>query len=115
MTSSAGAPDSVVSLQGNDLSELPPTIGNLRAVKQLSVADNALPTVPDSIAALPSLASLWLYGNTLTAVPATLARAPVLRNLWLEGEAVPKARLLGEPGPFSVQSHLRLAVQSGPV
>lgn len=50
---------------GNRLTELPPSVCDLPALRQLSVADNALHTLPPHLGALPALEKLWAYGNAL--------------------------------------------------
>lgn len=52
-------------LMGNRLTELPPSLCTLPALRQLSVADNALHTLPPHLGMLPCLEKLWAYGNAL--------------------------------------------------
>eukprot|EP00927_Polykrikos_kofoidii_P012637 TRINITY_DN15468_c0_g1_i1.p1 TRINITY_DN15468_c0_g1~~TRINITY_DN15468_c0_g1_i1.p1 ORF type:complete len:919 (-),score=136.86 TRINITY_DN15468_c0_g1_i1:81-2837(-) len=75
-----------LSLQGNDLRELPEAVGSISTLKFLSLHDNRLTLIPDSVCELKELRWLYLYGNQLIDLPKGLLRAPCgLERLFLEG------------------------------
>jgi hypothetical protein len=57
---------------GNQLSELPESLGNLTALRRLDLSGNRLAVLPDWPGSLPALTRLDLMGNPLTAVPGWL-------------------------------------------
>lgn len=59
----------VLSLVGNLLTELPPSIGNLSQLKELHVNENNLKILPDSLCRLCDLEVLKLTGNQLQVLP----------------------------------------------
>jgi len=54
-------------LDSNQLTALPPEIGQLTALTGLSVADNQLTALPPEIGQLTALTRLLVWGNQLTA------------------------------------------------
>lgn len=76
-------------LQGNPtLKSLPAGLGRCASLRKLSAADCGLEgpsAVPPELGGLPELVDLSLYGNKLTSVPVELLRAARLKKLWLEG------------------------------
>ena len=56
-------------LDGNQMKELPPVIGDLRELIVLSVRDNKLISLPTSIQKLNKLEKLYLFGNKITELP----------------------------------------------
>ena len=72
--------------------ELPDAIGQLRAVKALTLRDNGLIAVPDALLALTGLQTLDLAGNQLADLPAGLGGLSGLEALQVHNnrmEAVP--------------------------
>ena len=60
--------DTTLSLHNNQLSTLPPEIGQLTALRS-SLHDNQLTTLPPEIGPLAALRTLYLTGNQLTTLP----------------------------------------------
>ena len=56
-------------LAGNQLTSLPPEIGQLTSLEKLWLSGNQLTSLPAEIGQLTSLKLLWLYHNQLTSVP----------------------------------------------
>jgi hypothetical protein len=71
----------VVSLDSNSLTSLPPALGRLVALKRLSVAHNALTSLPDELGLLRHLASLDVSHNRLSALPESLGGCSALEEL----------------------------------
>ena len=75
-------------LQGNDcLESLPPgdALASLNTLKKLSAADCALTSLPPELGKMQELQDLSLYGNKIKNVPLEVISAPRLRKIWLEG------------------------------
>ena len=56
-------------LTGNQLTELPPEIGQLTSLTTLYLQENQLTALPEQIGQLTNLQSLDLLNNQLTALP----------------------------------------------
>ena len=56
-------------LDCNDLSELPPEIGNLKKLTQIDVSENVLEYLPEEISGLTNLTDLCLSQNNLDKLP----------------------------------------------
>jgi len=72
-------------LDGNNLSELPAEIGDLKELRLLSVSNNQLVCLPTSIQKLNRLQRLYLDGNNLSELPAEIGALGELRNLYVGG------------------------------
>jgi len=72
-----------LSLQYNQLTTLPESIGNLSSLKELSVWLNQLTTIPKSIGDLSSLEMLGLSSNQLTTIPESIGNLSSLERLTL--------------------------------
>ena len=70
-------------LDSNRLTELPDSIGNLTNIEDLFVNNNQLTELPESIGNLTSLTSLRLFNNELTELPAEIGQLTSLENLYL--------------------------------
>jgi internalin A len=69
-------------LSGNDLTELPPEIGQLQNLSTLTLSDNRLSSLPPEIVHLHHLSALYLRSNQLSSLPPEIGH---LRNLsWLD-------------------------------
>ena len=68
-------------MDGNNLTELPAEIGDLRELRELDVSYNQLIGLPTSIQRLTKLEGLDLDGNKLTELPAEIGDLIELR--WL--------------------------------
>lgn len=68
-------------LHDNELSELPPDIGELVMLVELRLDRNALTALPREIVKLTSLSVLHVPDNRLATLPAELAQLPALREL----------------------------------
>ena len=72
-----------LSLNRNQLITLPEQIGNLTALTGLSFGHNQLTTLPEQIGNLTALRSLNLYDNQLTTLPAEIGNLTALTGLGL--------------------------------
>ena len=59
----------LLSVDNNQLTELPPEIGNLNYLGALLLYNNQLTELPPEISNLNNLGLLWLEGNQLTELP----------------------------------------------
>jgi hypothetical protein len=80
----------LTALQRLDLSEnqltaaLPPEIGRLKALQSLNLERNQLTALPPEIGRLTALQGLNLFENQLTALPPEIGQLTALRIFWLE-------------------------------
>lgn len=72
-----------LSLHDNRLTALPPTIGSLRRLMSLRLDRNALTELPEEVGDCCSLNTLHLDGNALVRLPRSLGRLPHLADLGL--------------------------------
>ena len=72
-------------MDGNNLTELPAEIGDLKKLGSLSVSNNQLVGLPTSILKLNRLEVLCLDGNNLTELPAEIGDLKELRELYVSG------------------------------
>ena len=70
-------------LHCNQLTSIPPEIGQLRNLRSLSLCRNLLTSIPPEIGQLQNMAHLWLYTNRLTSIPAELGQLQMLTELRL--------------------------------
>lgn len=68
---------------GNQLTNLPPEIGNLSALTWLDAGGNSLTSLPSEIGNLSSLTWLWLFGSGLTSLPSEIGNLSSLTQLSL--------------------------------
>ena len=68
---------------GNQLTELPNSLGNLRYLEVLDLKDNKISSLPDSFGCLERLLKLNLDGNCLKVVPACIGNLQTLSELSL--------------------------------
>ncbi|MEM9503708.1 MAG: leucine-rich repeat domain-containing protein [Cyanobacteria bacterium P01_E01_bin.43] len=73
----------------NQLSRLPPEIGQLTNLKSLSLGSNQLSRLPPEIGQLTSLKSLDLFGNQLSHLPTAIRQLIKLEELDLQGNPIP--------------------------
>ena len=73
-----------ISLDENQLTEIPSKIGRLKKLRDLSLYDNQLTTIPESIGNLVNLEDLDLYSNQLTEIPSSFDNLTKLEYLDLE-------------------------------
>ena len=66
--------------------EIPDAIGNLAAMKSLTIAGGRFPVIPDAIGNLGNLTKLSLWGDNFTIVPDTVWDLTSLENLYLKGQ-----------------------------
>ncbi|HVN02558.1 MAG TPA: leucine-rich repeat domain-containing protein [Caulobacteraceae bacterium] len=67
-------------LADNDLTEISPRLGGLKALRTLDLGHNRLTALPESLGALEGLSDfLYLHDNRLAALPASLGRLTRLR------------------------------------
>jgi internalin A len=74
-----------LSLYGNSLSSLPPEIGNLLSLKELYLDVNQLQSLPPEIGRLRNLTRLFIAHNKLTSLPPEIGNLQNLDTLWLSG------------------------------
>ena len=72
---------SELNLNTSNLTELPPSIGDLNSLKKLSLWINRLKNIPESIGSLSSLESLNLRVNYLKKLPDSIGSLLSLKNL----------------------------------
>ena len=72
-------------MDGNNLTELPAEIGDLKEPWKLSVSNNQLVGLPTSIQKLNRLQELHLDGNNLTELPSEIGDLKKLRKLSVSG------------------------------
>ena len=75
-----------LSLDGNQISELPTEIGTLTGLVELRLNENAITAVPTELAALTGLVVLYLDNNQLTGVPAEFRTVNPLYGCFLFGD-----------------------------
>ncbi|KAM4072837.1 hypothetical protein ACB094_11G169900 [Castanea mollissima] len=72
----------VLSLSGNDISELPSLIGDLKHLKYLNLSDTGIKSLPESTSSLYNLQTLILKGcSSLTKLPEKIENLVNLRHL----------------------------------
>lgn len=71
----------VLSIGGNRLSEVPSTLGQLKALQALVLCDNMLESLPSSIANLTNLKSLLLHKNRLRTLPTEIIKLKCLMEV----------------------------------
>mmetsp|Transcript_51386 Transcript_51386/g.122110 ORF Transcript_51386/g.122110 Transcript_51386/m.122110 type:complete len:874 (-) Transcript_51386:143-2764(-) len=95
----------------NKLSCLPPEIGELSSLVVLNVSRNKLVALPDELGKCTSLERMWFSGNELLRLPETLGTLCKLRTVWLE-----KNRLVSLPsccGGWELLEELQLSGNNG--
>lgn len=76
----------ILELRGNSITQLPPTIGRLTALKRLMLEMNELKSLPAELFSLSAnLTNLYLSHNRLTSLPPEISRLAALRDIWLRG------------------------------
>ena len=70
-------------LESRDLTELPPSIGQLTWLRELDLSRNQLRSVPETLDQLAKLQKLYLSDNELTSVPEALGQLTGLQKLYL--------------------------------
>ncbi len=71
-------------LSSNQLTTLPESLSEFKALRRLDLQDNRLTTLPESLGQLASLQTLLLDHNELTKLPKSLGRLSALRTLALQ-------------------------------
>lgn len=72
-----------LALDGLDLSELPPEIGQLSGLEQLSIGQNLLTALPAELARLPKLGFLYAPNNLFREIPPVVFELAQLQSLTL--------------------------------
>lgn len=94
-------PDSIGQLTGlktlylgtNQITRLPDSIGQLGSLKTLSLRCNKFTTLPDSIGQLTGLETLDLDQNRLTRLPDSIGQLAGLQTLYLRGNKLSQVEL----------------------
>jgi hypothetical protein len=73
----------ILLLDNNQLTSIPPEIGQLQNLTQLSLNYNQLTSIPPEIGQLQNLRELSLYSNRLTSIPPEIGQLQNLRDLVL--------------------------------
>jgi Leucine-rich repeat (LRR) protein len=68
-------------LDHNQLTSIPPEIGQLRNLTELSLGNNQLSSIPPEIGQLRNLTNLWLDHNQLTSIPPEIGQLTNLTAL----------------------------------
>ncbi|WP_082209748.1 COR domain-containing protein [Fischerella sp. PCC 9605] len=76
-------------LSGNELTALPPEIGQLVNLRSLHLSYNQLSTLPTEIGQLVNLQTLHLRDNQLSTLPSEIRQLPNLKKLDLRSNPVP--------------------------
>ncbi|NEQ54121.1 MAG: TIR domain-containing protein, partial [Leptolyngbya sp. SIO3F4] len=76
-------------LRSNQLTQLPPEIGQLTSLTQLDLRSNQLTQLPPEIGQLTSLTQLDLRSNQLTQLPPEIGQIESLQYLDLQGNPIP--------------------------
>ncbi len=77
-----------VVVDGNDLTSIPASIGNARALRVFSARYNFIEALPASLASCVDLEELILEGNNITAVPDWIGGLTELTMLWLSSNNI---------------------------
>ncbi|WP_340199666.1 leucine-rich repeat domain-containing protein [Ascidiimonas sp. W6] len=77
-------------LSGNDMQELPITIGMLDSLEDLSVSDNSLKELPQSIALFTNLKELISENNPITSIPEAVSEMTSLEVLYMPNSQLEK-------------------------
>jgi len=93
-------------LSDNQLASLPPEIGQLQALTLLNLSDNHLASLPPEIGQLQALTSLTLSGNQLASLPPEIGQLQALTLLNLSGNQL--ASLPPEIGQLQALTSLYL-------
>ena len=80
-----GNPAVPLDLSGMELTSLPPELGQLTALKELSLSNNQLSALPPELGQLTALTRLYLDNNQLSALPPELGQLTALTTLYLHG------------------------------
>ncbi|GAG52682.1 unnamed protein product, partial [marine sediment metagenome] len=70
-----------INVNGNNLTTLPPEIGNLTQLEYLFVTNNKLTSLPPEIGGLVSLKELYLFDNQLSSLPPEIGNCTNLKHL----------------------------------
>ncbi|MCK4934851.1 MAG: leucine-rich repeat domain-containing protein, partial [Simkaniaceae bacterium] len=90
-------------LSNNQLTDLPPEIGNLKLLKFLYLQNNQITAIPREIGALHNLKRLNLNNNQITAIPREIGNLPSLQRLYIFNNPLTEL-----PENFSNAEHIKI-------
>ena len=73
----------LLDIRGNQLKELPESIGTLSNLQELNIGDNQLKELPESIGNLSNLQTLFLFNNQLKELPESIGNLSNLQKLYI--------------------------------
>jgi len=79
-----------LSLEHNQISELPEKIGTFKLLQRLYLNDNELTKLPDSVNDLVSLKALSVTNNPISSLPKTLKNLKNLEHVYVRGTQITK-------------------------
>ncbi|MEI7557485.1 MAG: hypothetical protein WCJ45_01145 [bacterium] len=87
-------------LDGNHITSLPESLGNLTSLGELNLYNNALVVLPESFGNLTSLAYLYLNSNALASLPESLTQLSNLNYININNNAICPYALSGNLRDF---------------
>ena len=106
-----------LNVRGNELTELPESIGNLGGLTRLFVSNNQLTALPESIGSLRGLTRLFVSHNQLTGLPESIGNLVGLENVFVGNNqltTLPESmgNLVGLKVLYTYQNHLTMLPKS---
>ncbi|MHA1982298.1 MAG: leucine-rich repeat domain-containing protein, partial [Promethearchaeota archaeon] len=77
-----------LSLQHNQLIEVPEKIGNLKLVENIKLGNNELTVLPNSLGKLANLEFLSITNNPISSLPETLKNLKNLEHVYVRGTQI---------------------------
>lgn len=77
-----------INLCENEITEIPPGVGELRCLINFDICENRIETLPESLGALENLRTLDLRNNRITSLPESMSRLTNLITLDCAGNEI---------------------------